>query len=190
MTGHMLELKAHCKAGDDFLTRLKYAKTRKEVAKYVCSLRPWYRELQPLAEACGLTLGAGNRLHPKIEEFTPVIPILCRPLVVNRHGKITEAQRIWLVVTVTVLSRLAPHLANAKPVIPKDRGGRPPIDPPEIIEAVRAELLEQVRQHRKRNKTKAIDKVISTIDFEEDTSDPRSDTPAKMFGRLFKLTYR
>ena len=141
---------------------------------------PWYRDLLQLVEPFGD--GVAARFKP----LTPMDPD--EQMTVAYCAPLAEEPNLARVCHAVCMYRLGEVFNQIAPVLPKDKGGRRPMDPPWIKKAVQDELLKQARQHRKRNKTEAIDKVISTIDFEEDPSDPRSDTPAKMFDRLFKLT--
>ncbi len=181
MTDFMLKLKNHADAGSGDMKRLRYAKTREDAGKYVRILRNWHRDLRPIAEACGITLGAGDSYYPTVRESLPLVPVAIRPRVVNRHGEIPEAQRIMLAVTLAALSRLAPHLANAKPMPPKDKGGRRPLDPKTRIDAIQAELYEQKRRRETRNQEKAIRTVLLADGFEEGGGDYE-----KAFARLKK----
>ena len=168
-----------CEAGDALMTRLIYARTRYEVAQHTKTLRRWVREILPSAEALGLT--SGRRVYPQDHETTSVHRVMAHPLVINRHGMIPEAQRMTLVMTAALLYRLRPHLGPAR-----GKGGRPPIDPPERIEAIQEALYEQKRQRRKPNKEGAIKKVPDTLDFGED---PNGDTYDKAFERLKKRKF-
>ena len=155
------QLTVHAVEGRRLKKRLRYAGTRETVAEYVCELRRWHRDLLPLAEACGISLGIDDAYYPTEQEARPVVgPLVERPLVTNRRGEITEAQRTMLVVTAAALSRLAPVLATLAPMPPKSPGGRPSLDPPARIAAIEQELREQRRRGEKRNKEGAIKAVL------------------------------
>ena len=163
----MLKLKDHADAGSGYMKRLRYAKTRDDTAKYVRILRNWHRGLHPIAEACGIKLRAGDGYYPTVREALPLVDVVIHPQVVNRKGEMPEAQRKMLAVTLAALSRLAPHLANAKPMPPKDPGGRRPLDSKTRIDAIQAELYEQKRRCERRNQAKAIRTVLLADGFEE-----------------------
>ncbi len=174
------QLRRHRELGTELLGDFITA-TPETAAELVEREGAWMRDLVLLAAPLG---DAAARLEPltlmRPHEFEVVM--LCRPLDFPNFDNVRRCHA-------TRLYRLDELFTKIPMVLPKDKGGRWPMDPPWIQKAVQDELLKQARQHRKRNKTEAIDKVISAIDFEEDPSDPRSDTPAKMFDRLFKLTY-
>ena len=167
MADLMQQLRAHAEEGDALMTRLKYAGTRPDAARYIRALRRWHRDLWPLAAACGVTLGTAGKYYPTDREAAPVMSAIVRPRVVNRHGKICEAQRKMLFVTAAALSRLATHLANAPPIPPKHPGGAPQKDPPKRIAAIADELHEQKRRGERRNKEGAIKAVLKREGFEE-----------------------
>lgn len=130
MTG-LLKLTEHVPAGDTLLERLKRARARRDIARLVRALRKWHRELQPIAAAYSVPLAEGLRkMNPRPEENARVHGVIFSPLVVNRYGKIYEAQRRMLVTTATALYRIAPHLAA---VPAKDKGGNREIPEDDII---------------------------------------------------------
>ncbi len=155
-----------CKAGDALMPRSIYARTRDEVAQHTCALRRWVREILPSAEALGLT--AGRRVYPEDHETTSVHRVIAHPLVINRHGKIPKAQLITLVMTAALLYRLRPHLGPAK-----GKGGRPRHEHPELVEAVKTELLAQVARGDKLVKAKAFEAALKPLELDGDEYEAR-----------------
>ena len=168
------QLRDHAAEGRALFKGLRWARTRSDAAESIRALRRWHRDLPPLQEACGIPVSIGGAYYPTLDEALPVVgPLLERPLVVDRHGQLPEAQRTMLVVTAAALSRLAPVLATLAPVPPKSPGGRPLKDPPERCVAIGRELRAQRYRGEKRNKEGAIkavleveEMVLASVEFE------------------------
>ena len=130
----MLAITAHVRAGEDLLLRLKSARERDAIAKYVRALRRWHHELQPLVEAYSVPLAESLRiLNPRPEEYQRVAG--------DYQGL---AQPRLLMTTATVLYRLAPHLANAKPVRRQGRKKGTVLDDSEAVAKARELVKEGV----------------------------------------------
>ena len=68
--------------------------------------------------------------------------------------------------TATALYRLSPHLANAAPVKPKNKGGRPKHQHPELVKAVQKGLVAQVERGDKLVMVKAFTAALKPLELD------------------------
>ncbi len=164
MADPMLALTDQVRAGDDLMMRLKSARAPNDIAKYVRALRRWHRDLRPLVKAYTAPLAESLRmLNPRPEEYQRIA------------GNYTSlAQWRLLMTTATALYRLSPHLANAAPVKPKNKGGRPKHQHPELVKAVQKGLLAQVEKGAKKPiKSRAFRAALEPLKLDGDEFDAR-----------------
>ncbi len=101
----LVAVAAHAKTGDRLLLRLKSARERGKIAEYVCALRRWHKELQPLVEAYSTALAESLRQQdPRKKEYRRVSGVYS-----------SLAQIRLLMTTATALYRLKLHLAAVRP---------------------------------------------------------------------------
>ena len=94
------------KSGDNYMERLRRATERKDIARLVRSLRRWHGDLQAPARAYSPALAAALwKMNPRPKEYARVVGVYP-----------SQAQMLLLRTTATALFRLAPHLADAKPM--------------------------------------------------------------------------
>jgi hypothetical protein len=170
-------LRRHRELGTELLGDFINA-TPETAAELVEREGAWMRDLVLLAAPLG---DAAARLEPltlmRPHEYEVVMR--CMPLDFPNFDNVRRCHA-------TRLYRLDELFTKIPMVLPKDKGGRRPIDPPERIKAVQEALDEQKRQRRKPNKEGAIKKVLNTLDFGEG---PNGDTYDKAFERLKKRKF-